>query len=333
MGGSAPKQDPNMGIAARMSAETGQQMLSWMQGQADITNQWAAEDRARDINTFRPLQDQFIAEAQTWDSPERVASQAAMASADVQNAAKVQRETAVRQATAMGVNPNSGRFINAQAKAGTDTALAMAGASNLSRRQVQAEGDARRAQAINMGSGFAVNPATSMEISNGAAQSGFSGAMRGYGQQASILNQDYNNRFSAWQSGQQSLGGLFSGLGAVAGALPWSTMLSTKDAKHEKKPSKGNLEAVKKMPVEEWTYKPGMGDGGRHVGPYAEDFKAATGKGDGKSIPIQDMMGVTMGAVQELGAKVDQIAAKIDGAPKGRRTAPPRAMGAMRVAA
>lgn len=329
MGGSAPKQDPNIGIAARMSAETGQQMLSWMQGQADITNQWATEDRARDINTFRPLQDKFIAEAQTWDSPERVASQAAMAAADVQNAAKVQQGTAVRHATAMGVNPNSGRFINAQAKAGTDTALAMAGAANLSRRQVQAEGDARRAQAINMGSGFAVNPGESMSLSNGAAKAGFGGAMQGYDQQASILNQDYNNSLAVWQSKQDSLGGLFGGIGALAGAF-WP---SSKDFKHEKKPSKGNLDAVKKMPVEEWTYKPGMGDGGRHVGPYAEDFKAATGKGDGKSIPIQDMMGVTMGAVQELGAKVDQLAAKIDGAPKGRRTAPPRAMGAMRSAA
>ncbi|MEW6125024.1 MAG: hypothetical protein AB1698_20660 [Pseudomonadota bacterium] len=62
------------------------------------------------------------------------------------------------------------------------------------------------------------------------------------------------------------------------------------------------------MPVEEWTYKEGAGDGGRHIGTYAQDFRRETGKGDGKSIPVIDAIGVTMGAVKELDAKFEQIA-------------------------
>ena len=67
------------------------------------------------------------------------------------------------------------------------------------------------------------------------------------------------------------------------------------------------LDAVNSMPVEEWTYKDGVADGGRHIGPYAEDFQRATGKGDGRSINIIDSLGVTMKAVQDLSKKVDRL--------------------------
>ncbi|MFG1340921.1 hypothetical protein [Xanthobacter autotrophicus] len=51
-----------------------------------------------------------------------------------------------------------------------------------------------------------------------------------------------------------------------------------------------------------------MGDGERHIGTYAQDFKATTGKGDGHSIPVIDAIGVTKGAVKELDAKVEKLA-------------------------
>ena len=62
------------------------------------------------------------------------------------------------------------------------------------------------------------------------------------------------------------------------------------------------------MPVEKWRYKPGRGDGGEHVGPYAQDFAAATGQGDGKSIDMISAIGVTMGAIRDLDKKVDKMA-------------------------
>lgn len=305
MGGSPPKADPQMGIAAKMSAQTGQDMLNWMKEQASVTNAWAAEDRSRYQDVFQPLQDQFIADAQTYASPERKASAAAEAGAAVALATRQAGEQRQRQQMAMGVNPMSGRAINANAKAGTDGALAMAGAQNLARRNVEQQGDAMKANAINLGNGLAVNPGTSMGLSNGAGQAGFGGAMQGYGQQANILGQQHQQQMQAWQAKQAGIGGLGNALGTVAGAFMFG---SSKDIKHDKKPVDA-LGAVKKMPVEAWTYNKGKGDGKRHVGPYAEDFAKATGVGDGKSIDAITMMGVTMGAVKQLADKVDALGA------------------------
>lgn len=306
-GGNAPNPDPNIGIAAMKSAETGQSMLDWMKSQAEITNQWAADDRAREIGTFRPLQDAFIAEAQGYDTPEKRAAAADAAVADVSLQGRIAGEGRKRQAMAMGLNPASGAWADAEAKAGTDLALAKAGASNIARKQVEETGRGLRASAINMGQGLAVNPGTSMGLSNGAAASGFGGAMQGYQQQGSLLNTQYQQQLQQWQANQQGLGALGGAFGTMAGLL-WG---SSKKIKHDKKPVEGALAAVENMPVEEWTYNEGEGDGGTHVGPYAEDFARETGRGDGKTISAIDAIGVTMGAVKELAAKVDKIAAQI----------------------
>lgn len=285
-----------------------------MKGQADITNQWATEDRNRFKTTFQPLEDQFIADYRASADPAKMAanaqSRSGEAMADVRQQFALTRDADKRRLTALGVNPNSGRFLAANRGVGNAESLAVAGAANMARRQSfaqdEAKSEAMRAGVLNIGRGMAVNPATSMGLSNNAGSSGFQGAMSGYGQQGSLLNTDYQNRMQAWQANQGMLGSLFGGLGALAGAF----IPSSKDYKEGKKPAKGSLDKIRKMPVEEWSYKEGVADGGaaRHVGPYAEDFKAATGKGDGKSIPVQDLMGLTLGAIKELDQKVSRLA-------------------------
>jgi uncharacterized protein YfbU (UPF0304 family) len=302
MGGSAPSPDPNMGIAAKMSAQTGQEMLAFMRDQSQVTNRWADEDRTRQQRTFIPMQDRYIADAETWDSPARQQQAARESVADVQLAAAGARGQQQRQAMAMGISPESGRFGEASRSQDNALALASAGAANTARRNVIQEGEAKRANAINMGSGLAVNPATSMQISNGAAQSGFSGAMQGYNQQANILNDDYKNRLNVWKTKQDGLVSVLGSLGTLAGAF----IPSSKKIKHDKQEF-DSLGAIRQMPVEKWTYNEGAGDGGTHVGPYAEDFAKATGQGDGQSIDPISMMGVTMGAVRQLDQKVDTL--------------------------
>jgi len=316
MGGgnsSAPKPDPNIGLAAMKSAETGEKMFGWYQDQAEITNEWAAEDRGRWETVFRPLQDSYISAAQTWDSADRKNQRAASAMADTKLQARLADSGRVRQAMAMGVNPASGAFQSASRKAALDTGLAAAGAANLARRQVEAEAESKRANAINMGSGLSVNPATSMGISNNAMSVGGSAAMEGYNQQGSLLETQYDQQMQQWKANQKSQEGLFGAVGSLAGLfMPPLGMLSSKEAKTDKKPlPKGMaLGAIRDMPVEAWRYKPGMGDGGAHVGPYAEDFHKATGAGDGKSIPIVSAIGVTMGAIRDLDAKVSKLERK-----------------------
>lgn len=309
MGGSAPAQDPNIGIAALKSANVGEMMLDFMKKQSEVTNGWAAEDRDRYQKTFLPLQDKFIADAQAFASPERKEAVQTQAAADVGLGMRQASEAAKRQSMAMGVNPASGRAQGASVKMATDQGLAMAGARNMAGRQVEEQGRALEASAINMGAGMAVNPATSMGISNGAMTSGASAAMQGYGQQGSLLNAQYQNQMQAWQANQSGIGALGSALGSMAGLF----IGSSEKIKHDKKPVKDALGAVREMPVEAWTYNEGEGDGGRHIGPYAEDFKKATGMGDGKKIDVISMMGLTLGAVRELDAKVDKLASQSEG--------------------
>ena len=304
-GSSAPEPDKNIGRAALKSAKTGEAMLAWMQDQAAITNEWAADDRAREVEVFRPLQDAFIEEANTWDSAARKNEAAQQAVADVSQQTANAEAGRVRQAMAMGINPNSSRFMAAGRSAALDAGLAAAGAQNMSRRRVEQEAEGKRANAINMGAGLAVNPGTSMSLSNGALQAGGSAAMTGYGQQGSLLNTQYNQQLQSWQANQNSMSSMMGGLGTVAGI-----MLSDQNAKTDKKPlPEGEaLGAIRKMPVEKWRYKPGRGDGGEHVGTYAQDFTKATGQGDGKSIDVISAIGVTMGAIRDLDKKVDKMA-------------------------
>lgn len=355
----APAPDPNIGKAALKEAELGEEWLKISKEQfavankrqteqdklaAQVTQQqldaskqaqgWAKEDRERYKSVFQPLQDQFIDTAQNWDSAERQDKLAAEAKADVMTNAAQQRGATQRAQAGMGVNPTSGRYAGVDRAGEQATTLAAAGAQNMSRNQVRKEGVAMKADAVNLGNGLAVNPASSLGLgvsagssamgttsannaqaagNTGILQNGYNTAMNGYSNQASILNQQYGNQLNAWNAQQQAnataTSGLFSGIGSLAGMGTMAFMMSSKDVKEDKEPVEGALDAVESMPVEQWKYKDGVADGGRHIGPYAEDFQRATGKGDGKSIPVVDAVGVTMKAVQELSAKVDKIAA------------------------
>lgn len=308
MGGSsgkAPQADPEIGKAALKSAQTGEDMLAWSKKQSGISNAWAAQDRGRYTKLFRPIENAFVDSAKKYDTPGRQAQEVTKAQSGVRQQANLARGINRRQMTAMGVSPNSGRFAAGARSAGMDEALAVTGAGNAARGAVRDEGRRRIGEVVNMGQGYATNPGSSLGMSTATGASGFQGAMSGYGQQGQLLNQQFGQQMQVYQSQQDAQSGLMGGLGSIAGA---AIMMSSKDYKENKRPARGALKAVNKMPVEDWDYKPGIADGGSHTGPYAEDFKAATGKGDGKSIPVVDAIGVLMGATQELSKKVDKLA-------------------------
>ena len=364
-GGKAPKPDPNIGKAALESAELGREWLSFAREQFDIANErqaeldeltkligqqqiemsdrqmrWSEEDRQRYQDLFQPLEDRFVEEASTWDSPERQAQRAAEAKADVLQNAAAQRAASQRQAASMGVNPASGRFQGLDRASELQTALAAAGAQNQARDQVRKEGMAMRADAVNIGRGLPAQSAQAASLGLAAGNSalagaqgahgafmgntqimgqGFQGAMYGNTSMANILNQQYQNQLQAWAANQQAtasgIGGIASAIGTGIGA--YAALSSSKAKKTKKRPVKGALEAIKGLPVESWKYKPeAQGkappgvippDDKRHIGPYAEDFKKQTGLGDGKTIPLQDAIGITMKAIQELDEKLERL--------------------------
>lgn len=324
-GGSAPEADPNVGKAAMMSAKTGNRYLNWMRQRAETTDAWAAEDRTRAQTVFQPLQDQFIAEAKAWDSPAAQRTAAREAVADVTQQAALAQEQSARAAAAMGVDPNSRRFAAGQRGASIDLALAKVGAANTARQKVRQQGLELEGQAINLGSGLAVNPLSSFSSGTQAISQGAQGAMQGYGQQANILNQDYQNRLQAWQANQSGADSMFGAIGGIAGLMYQPGSIGTLAAfsdetaktRRRKVRAGGFTAAVDKMPVDSWEYRPdaanGDGGGTRHVGAMAQDFHAATGLGDGKSIPIVDALGTTMGAVKELSSEVKALKRKVRG--------------------
>lgn len=306
MGGSAPKSDPKIGEAALLSASTGREMLDWMRGQARTTNNWATQDRARYINTFQPIENQLIRDANNYDSPQRKQLEANRAAADVRQQATVAEAAMNRQLASMGVSPNSKRFVSDKRRSAISTALGAAGARNMARRQVDATADTMRANVVNLGKGLAVNPLSSIQASNGAMSAGGNAAMSGYQQQGNLLNTQYQNQLQAWQSNQSALGSIGGAAGQLAGAFLFGSSKKLK----ENITDVDALGAVRKMPVKGWKYKDGVADGGNHVGPIAEDFQKATGVGDGKTIDMISAIGVTMGAVQQLADKVDALGAR-----------------------
>ena len=69
------------------------------------------------------------------------------------------------------------------------------------------------------------------------------------------------------------------------------------------------LPILGKLPVELWNYK---GDKEVHFGTYAEDFKAASGLGDGATINLLDMTGLLLKGIQELTARVAELEKKLE---------------------
>lgn len=262
-GGSAPSPDPAIGQAALKEAQLGEEWLNFSKEQFAISNDrqkeqdklatevtknqldaakqaqgWATQDRERYQNTYVPLENEFIDKANNWDSAERQATLASEAKADVLTNASQQRGATQRQMAGMGVSPTSGRYAGVDRSQESATALAAAGAENNARNTVRNQAVDMKANAINMGKGMAVNPATSLGlgVNSGSAAygttaannqqsagntaivgQGIQGAMNGYNSQAGILNQQYQGQLSAWQANQQAAGGLFSGLGSLAG--------------------------------------------------------------------------------------------------------------------
>jgi endosialidase-like protein len=387
-GGDAPSADPNIGKAALLSAQTGEEWLGFAKDAfakstarqegldklvSEVTNMqmgmakeqfgWAKEDRGRYNKVFKPLEDKFIKTASEYGSEANQQVAAAEAAVDTQSATAQARETSRREMSSIGITPGSGRWAGVERAGELGSAATVAGAKNMARKDRRERGLALQADVVNLGRGLPAQAAqaasggyagsgnagqlgiANQQVSMQPAQimnAGYQGQMAGYGQQGSILNQQYGLELEKWRTQQEmnsaGWGGAGEFLGTIAGAaIP---LLSDKKAKKNIKPiAKGKaLEAVKGMPVKKFDYKEGRGDGGEgHVGTMAQDFKRESGMGDGKTINVGDALGLTMKAVQELNQKVDKLGKQLGveggGKPAQRRSSqsPARARGGVAI--
>lgn len=151
-------------------------------------DQLAAEYAAYNRETFRPLEQNIVAGAAGFDTPERRNAAAAEAVAGVDaNFARVQ-EGMRRQ---LG-NPGSTRAIAAMGGLGVEQAKAGAGAAYTARRGVETTGFARQMDAASLGRNLPSNQATSaglaLQAGNSATGSANSGVSTATGAQGPVLN-------------------------------------------------------------------------------------------------------------------------------------------------
>ena len=284
-----------------------------------------AREAQDDRQPFRALENQMVTEALNQDRTGYRNLMAGRAASDVEQAATTARATAVRNLSRMGINPNAARFADLNNEIALNTTAQKAGAMTNARLAADQMLDQKRMNAINVGRNLpqtqlsAIGTGSSVGNSNaglfgaqeGTMYRGYQGAMSGYqgalGAQGAIgnmMNQGYQNQLAAYNADNAAWGGI----GQLAGSAAMM-YFSSEDMKKDKQPmDRGEaLGAVRNMPVERWTYKEGVEDGGRHVGPYAEDFARQTGVGNGRAINVQDAIGVALGAIKDLDAKVEAL--------------------------
>jgi len=127
-------------------------------------------------------------------------------------------------------------------------------------------------------------------------------------QTAAVFNSSAANEFAVRAIGGVRMvtavdgsGNPTAGARLASGGSAWA-VISDRNAKENFAPTDGRevLEKVAAMPIETWNYKT-QDVSIRHIGPMAQDFRAAFGLGeDDKTISTIDPDGVALSAIQGL---------------------------------
>lgn len=287
--------------------------------------------------SFIPVQKQVAADAMNFDSPEALERAAQQAGADVSKSFGAGRDITQRNLERMGVNPNSGAFVRGTSNLGLEEAAAKSGAETNAR-------DSRRLQAIGLRQGAAATGQAMAAGSNSNDQLALAGAQGQVTGANTAMQAPLAARATAvpWYTGSaaaNNLGGtlaqdrwntnvkadteMMGQMANVVGSV--SGYMSSKEVKKDKKSLNGKevLDGLEEIPVEKWTYKKGVEDGGEHIGPYAEDVHEQFGDGvapGGKRLDPVSMNGLALAAVKALAKKVKVLE---DGSKSVRRSTEP----------
>jgi hypothetical protein len=318
------------------------------QQQLDVGADNANRSKAQwqDYNSlFRPAEAKYVNDAMAYDTPERRELEAQKAAAGVQDQFGLSNQQSIRDLTRMGlVAPNSD-VLNATRGVSLARAATTAGAMNSARKMVEDTGAARVQGVAQFGRGL---PSTGIAQDSLAIQGANSGAGTLMGANAAgiaagnaglpgwqgaaqtgigIANANnsanmaaYNGQVNAWGQQQQANAASSAGLGSLIGTglsvaqkAGWFSSKEYKEGGAEVDQDEV-LAGLTRLPVETWKYKDGISDGGRHVGPYAEDVRDELGEHvapGGKVIDPVSMSGAVIAGLQALAKKTDRIEAAL----------------------
>jgi hypothetical protein len=222
------EQAPDREFASQTARDVSGRMLTGMDQQNQVTGDYI-DDRN---SLYRPLESGIVADANTYDTPERRAAAMQTAGADAERVIAQQREATARMLESQGVNPASGKNLAMSGMLDIGAAKVKAGAQNVASRGIETMGRAMKMDAAQLGRGNASAQATSAGIamnqgnsatsagmqplaanaaSNGIMQTGFGGAMNG-------LNSAGNLYTGIARAGQTDDSGMWGAVGTLGGA-------------------------------------------------------------------------------------------------------------------
>lgn len=324
---------PDRQRAADTADQVAQTNLEAMKQQMALGKEYADYNR----ETFRPLEQKLVEEAQAYDTPERQQAAADQATADVRAAANRATGSTARTLGRMGYDPT----VNATRMA-VDMARQESGAATGARRNVEATGRAMRMDAASLGRGLPSAQATAIQtgVGAGAGATGAAGAglgfqnngaemmrmgygigMQGLGQAGGLYGQQANIQ---GQYGGLDVGGLAQ-LGMAGAKMYQAGMFSDEKLKRRTGrmlPPDQALANIEALPVHEgWEYDPAKGgpdDGGQpHNGPMRSDVRRVMGESGapggpgGQTIDPITIQGNLIGAVQALARNQRRMQARI----------------------
>lgn len=332
----APTPDPQIGAASKEAIQLGRDQYNSQQAllakfsplyeqQIKLSQEAQAKNTARSdaqwqqyTDTFKPLEEKMAATVAGYDTQERRDKASADAMAGVTGTFDQARQGLTESLNQQGIGGSSGKGLALRNAMAIEEAKAKAGAGASAIRGVESTGLSLLGSATNFGrgltnTGLQTGQAAQSNGNNATGQvsglsgmtgAGFGAAMQGYGTGINGLTADYQARAAA--TNQQN--GIFGDL-LGAGASMAGMFMSTKEAKDSgaRVDGKKALKGLAALDVDEWTYKPGQGDGGDHVGPYAEDVNREFGDDaapGGKMINMVEMSKTNAKALRELTTQV-----------------------------
>ncbi len=320
--------DRNMEVAQPIiEAQTGMMKSAQQQGD-EYYNYWKTK--------AQPVEDALNADAMASGTEAKQQEKVDRAVADSQGGYTRALNQGFRQARRYGMNP-----VNV-ASMGVQQAQQTAGAATTARDKEIALGTAKKLDVAGLYRGM---PGASTGAYSSANQSGNSAVgnsttvgngmvagtnaaagltMQGQGMKLQGVGNILSNQtsqYNADQNSSSSMGGFGSLLGGAASlysAFKGPALLagSSKKIKTQKRPISAEVitKGLQRIPVEAWKYKDGEGDGGEHIGPYAEDVNREFGDvaaPGGEKIDLVSMNGLALAGIKSLADRMDKIENRI----------------------
>lgn len=292
--------------------------------------------------TFRPLEQGIVADAESYDTPERRQQAAEAAMADVSSAGAAMREARTRRLAAQGIDAGSTRAMAALDGMDVEQAKNTALAARQARQGIEATGFARKMDAASLGRGLASAQATSAQL----AMQGGSTAVQTANTPVTNANQGtatYGQGFNTATSANASAGSIYGqsanisanadnalwgALGSLGGAAisAWGNRQSDENLKTDVSDADPEqaLREVTSTPIKSWRYDPARlaargievpaNELGDNTGPMAQDAQVTMGETvapGGRQINMGNMLGKVTLSVQALDKKVNTLASMI----------------------